>query len=163
MGDLDVSSLEAVFRQDYVALCRLASLLIGGDRARAEELVMDAFTRCLRDWPRLNKGSAPAAYLRQAVVHRCYDHLRRRRIEWRVNALHSTRAVTASSIAESDDEVLRAVRALPIRQRTVIVLTYFADLSEADVAQELGIAAGTVKSQLAKARGALAQSLKERA
>ncbi len=120
---------------------------------------MDAFASCLGGWDGVT-GSG-SAYLRRAVVNRCHDHLRRRRTEWRVNALHAARNPATSTQPERDDAVLRAVRALPPRQRIVIVLTYFSDLSEADVSAELGISPGTVKSQLAKARRTLARTLEE--
>lgn len=61
-----------------------------------------------------------------------------------------TQNATSIELPETDEEVVEAVRALPARQRMVIVLTYFADMSEIVVAEELGISRGTVKSQLAK-------------
>lgn len=151
------SPLEVAFRSDYASLCRLAAL-ITGDPARAEELVMDTFARCLRDWKADTNGSA---YLRAAVVNRCRNHLRRRVREWRVNAAHAARSPSSVSSVEPDDEVLAAVRKLPPRQRATVVLSYFADLPEAEVAATLGVSVGTVKSQLAKARRTLAVTLKE--
>jgi DNA-directed RNA polymerase specialized sigma24 family protein len=133
--------LEGVFREDYAQLCRLAAIIVG-DAARAEELVMDAFARCLgHDL----QPDEPHTYLRRAVVNRCRSHLRRRGIEWRVNATHHARSDQAALPVEPDDEVL----------------TYFADLPEAEVAAILGCSAGTVKSQLSKARSTLARSLEK--
>ena len=154
------AQVERLFATEYVGLCRLATLLVG-DRGRAEEIVMEAFLQTFTSWRRLRDPQAAPAYLRRAVVNIARSHLRRRVVEWRANA----RAHSADSTREGAteprhlDPVLHAVQALPARQRAAVVLRYYLDLSEADIAETLGCSPGTVKSQLAKARTTLASRL----
>jgi RNA polymerase sigma-70 factor (sigma-E family) len=150
----------ALFDAHYVSLCRLAALLVS-DRALAEEIVMEAFTRTLGGWRRIRDYDAAPAYLRRAVVNLARSSLSRRRLERRVNALSVARTPPASEDVPRDPAVAAAVAALPPRQRAAVVLRYYADLSEAEIAAALGCAPGTVKSQLSKARTTLAARLSE--
>lgn len=152
-GDAD-AALTAVFEAQYQRLCRLAFLLTG-EASRAEELVMDAFVRSLASWRRRGPDH-PDAYLRRAVVNMCRNRRRRAWLERRRGSLTREESVT---IAEPVDHVWVAVRALPSRQRAAVVLRYWDDLAEADIAAALGCSVGTVKSQLAKARATLAAAL----
>jgi RNA polymerase sigma-70 factor (sigma-E family) len=156
-------AVAALFDAHYDGLCRLATLLLD-DPGQAEEAVQEAFMRTFAGWRRIRHPERAGAYLRAAVVNQCRSRGRRRVTEQRGN-----RAVWAGvreDIGQSDVErtgetlaVLDAVRSLPARQREAVVLRYYADLSEADVARALGCSAGTVKSQLSKARTTLARLL----
>lgn len=157
----------ALFDEHRVGLCRLAALLLG-DRAAAEEVVQEAFLRTFAGWRRLRHPERALGYLRAAVVNQCRSRVRRRATEDRGNrTVWVTQAGLESRHGWSGDEaaesmrVLEAIRALPPRQREAVVLRYYADLSEADMATALGCSAGTVKSQLAKARATLARLLDE--
>ena len=154
--------IERLFATEYAGLCRLATLLVG-DRHRGEEIVMEAFLQTFTSWRRLRDQSAAPAYLRRAVVNIARSHLRRRIVEWRANARSHSAEQTRDDPTEPRhlDPVLEAVRALPSRQRAAVVLRYYLDLSEAEIAATLGCSAGTVKSQLAKARKTLATRLTE--
>lgn len=155
----------ALFDAHYGGLCRLATLLLD-DPGQAEEAVQEAFLRTFVGWRRLRHPERAGAYLRAAVVNQCRSRGRRRMTEQRGN-----RAVWADAmeVGRSPDvertsevmAVLDAVRSLPTRQREAVVLRYYADLSEADVARALGCSVGTVKSQLSKARLTLARLLED--
>ncbi len=128
--------------------------LMSGDADVAEEVVAEAVARVLPRW-RADGIDDCGAYLRRVVVN-----LIRRR--WRRLALSRRRdrhalgwttdaALESSEVVEDRDRTLRAVMKLPPRRRAVVVLRFYDDLAEADIAQLLGISVGTVKSQLARA------------
>jgi RNA polymerase sigma-70 factor (sigma-E family) len=151
--------LEAVFAEHYGGFCRLATLLLG-DVAGAEEVVQEAFLRTFSSWWRVRQPDRARWYVRAAVVNLCRSRLRRRgteeagnRASWRDPAEWTDDAVDDALV------VLDAVRTLPPRQRETVVLRYYEDLTERDVAAALGCSVGTVKSQLARARASLARTL----
>jgi RNA polymerase sigma-70 factor (sigma-E family) len=132
-------------------LLRVAWLLTG-DAHLAEDLLQTVLARIWPKWPRI-AGENPEAYARKALVHTHASWWRRR---WRGELPHGElpeRAAPADRFAEVDLEqtLAEAIRALPVRQRAVVVLRYFADLTEAQIAEAMGCSVGTVKSQHAKA------------
>jgi len=131
-------TFDDLFAERYEPMVRLATLLVGSD-AVAEELVQDAFVRVHHKWATVEH---PSAYLRTAVVNACKNDRRRARLE---------RAHTASdtdSVAPPQEPLLDALATLNQRQRIAIVLRYYEDLPEADIAHALGCRPGTVKSLL---------------
>lgn len=152
----------AFFRAHYTSLCRLAYLLLG-NHATAEEVVMEAFVRAIPRWDRIGEMDRPDAYLRKVVTHLCRSRFRRIRVELWANALFArAREEPLSTPIEKRDirnHVWRLVRGLPPRQRACVVLKYFEDLPELEIADILGCSVGTVKSQLFKARTKLAREL----
>lgn len=155
-----------LFAAHWTGLCRLAGLILG-DHAWAEEVVQEAFLRTCDGWGRLRQPDRADLYLRATVVNLCRSRLRRRSIEWRVNSTSFRRSpeVVEPPSTEPDEaqRVAAAVRALPPRQRSAVVLRYYEDLSEAEIAVALGCSVGTVKSQLAKARQSLGRRLADEA
>jgi RNA polymerase sigma-70 factor (sigma-E family) len=154
-----------LFDEHYKGLCRLAGLLLG-DSAAAEEVVQEAFLRTFSGWWRVRYPERAQWYLRKSVVNLCRSRLRRRGTEERGNRV--TWADTASRTgADSSDlkddamMLVEHVRRLPPRQRDAVILRYYEDLPEAEIARTMGCAVGTVKSQLAKARATLARALEE--
>ncbi len=153
--------LGAIFRREYARLVGLARVLID-TRAEAEELVQEAFARTYAAWERIDEPDAALAYLRTTVVNLARGGLRRRATVRRTpldavgDAPGADAAVTAT---EAQREVLAAVRALPDRQREVVVLRYLLDLSTADTAATLDISEGSVKTHLHRALGALERAL----
>jgi RNA polymerase sigma-70 factor (sigma-E family) len=147
--------IKALFEEHYAGLCRLA-YLITGDEAQAEELVMDAFMRTFAGWRRIRDLDRADAYLRRTVVNLSRSRLRRLRTKER-----SLDFVPTPTASDPDDArvVWDAVRSLPTRQRAAVVLRYYEDLPEAEIASALGCSVGTVKSQLSKARTTLARTL----
>jgi RNA polymerase sigma-70 factor (sigma-E family) len=150
----------ALFDAHYLSLCRLAYVLLG-DAARAEDVVQEAFLRTFAGWGRLRQPDLAHVYLRKAVLNQCRSSLRRRVTEWRVNSVTAAAERTRGGDGFEERRALRldvntAVRALPPRQREAVVLRYFLDLGEIEIASVMGVNVGTVKSQLAKARHNLA-------
>ncbi|MFC7549759.1 SigE family RNA polymerase sigma factor [Plantactinospora sp. GCM10030261] len=134
-------------------LFRVGCLLTGGDLARAEDLVAEALARVYLAWPRVRAGDA-FGYARRTLVNLHTDWWRglRRRAELvtdRVPEL-SNAADHAGAVAQRDS-VTRSLLRLTRRERAVVVLRYFLDLTEQDTANELGVSVGTVKSTNARA------------
>ena len=121
-------------------MVRVAYLMVGSTTV-AEDLVQDSFARMHRHW---DTTEHPRAYLRTSVVNACRSHLRRLALE---RAYKRNPALTDSLPAEAD-ELFDALAALPARQRAALVLRFYEDLSEADIAVALGCRPGTVKSLL---------------
>jgi RNA polymerase sigma-70 factor (sigma-E family) len=160
------AELEQLYDEHYVRLVRLAVLLLG-DVGRAEDVVQDSFVavyrRVLRSGGRDVVTNVPA-YLRQTVVNRCRSVLR----HLKVAALHPTDA--PSPAPGADDDLLHGVRRrlvidalarLPRRQREVLVLRHYLDLSEKEIAETLGISPGAVKSHASRGAAALRRTLSQ--
>ena len=153
------AAVAALFDAHYAGLSRLATLLLG-DPGQAEEAVQEAFLRTFVGWRRLRHPERAQAYLRAAVVNQCRSRGRRATTEQRKYRVVWAGAEQDAGLVDVERTgdvlvVLDAVRSLPARQREAVVLRYYADLSEADVAKALGCSVGTVKSQLSKARATL--------
>lgn len=140
-----------VFAAHHAEALRLAYVLCG-DAHRAEDAVAEAFTKMYRRWRR-GRIDQPRAYLRRAVVNEMNSRFRRLGLERREAQRHhgDDRGVRASDEDLADaDLVYRGLRELPERQRTAIVLRYYADLSEADTAEAMDVSIGTVKSSVSR-------------
>jgi RNA polymerase sigma-70 factor (sigma-E family) len=140
-----------VFAAHHAEALRIAYLLCG-DPHRAEDAVADAFVRVYRRWRR-GGIEHPRSYIRRAVVNEVNSRFRRLAVERREAARHhgDDRGMrdAADQLAEQD-ELFRALQQLPERQRTAIVLRYWGDLPEADVAEAMGTSVGTVKSSVSR-------------
>jgi RNA polymerase sigma-70 factor (sigma-E family) len=157
--DADVT-LEQLYDEHYVRLVRLAVLLLG-DVGRAEEVVQDSFVAIYRRLDQLGDADLPA-YLRQTVVNRSRSVLRHLAVVSR----HAPHAPVDEPGADHDvlrgaqrRAVVDAMRALPRRQREVLALRYYLDLSEREIAETLGISPGAVKSHASRGADALRRSL----
>lgn len=131
-----------------------------GDAASAEDLVQTALARSLRAW-RLRRIDDPQAFVQKVMVN-SYATWYRSRLRREVLISEPLNGPTQKNHAErieDRDVVWRALSKLPPRQRAVIVLRYYEDLSEHDIAEVMGISAGTVKSQSARALRRLADVL----
>ena len=144
--------VEDLYRRQRLAMVRLARLLTDSTPV-AEEMVQEAFIRFARSPGRKDE---PAAYLRVIVVNLCRSQQRRKLIERRM----APKAPLLSGIPEID-ETWDLVRRLPFRQRAVLMLRYYEDLSEADIARVLNCRPGTVKSALHRGLAALRKQLAE--
>lgn len=139
------------------ALLRYAHLLTG-DRDRAEDLVQSAFAAAYRHRRRIDPAGAEA-YLRRAVLNGYLSWWRRGRVRERVTDRPPDRPTAdVAPTVDDRDAMWAALATLPPRQRAVLVLRYYEDLSEADIARVLDVSAGTVKSQAAKALATLRRS-----
>jgi RNA polymerase sigma-70 factor (sigma-E family) len=137
------------------ALIRTAYLLTG-DWHRAEDLLQTALMRCYGRWSRIDDHEA---YVRR-TLYVTYAGWRRRRWNGEVPGPLPDRAGVDDDAVAADTraDLLRLLTSLPARQRAVVVLRYYEDLSEADVAALLGVTTGTVKSTAAKALARLRHS-----
>ena len=156
----DLAVIE-MYSMHYLSLVRLAAMLVR-DTPTAEEVVQDAFIAMHGGWDRLRDSDKALAYMRQAVVNRSRSVLRHRMVVEKnapkpapdmPSAEHGAMALLERS------EVVAALRNLPERQREAIVLRYYADLSEADIAAAMHISRGAVKSHTARGMAALRAAL----
>jgi len=152
-----------IYEGHYKQLVRLALLLVH-DMQTAEEVVQDAFEAMHLAWRRLRDSEKALSYLRQTVVNRSRSVLRHRKVV----DMHSPKPAPDEPSAEhavlallERSAVVSALRLLPVRQREAIVLRYYADLSEADIAQAMGISKGAVKSHTARAMATLKSNLEQ--
>jgi RNA polymerase sigma-70 factor (sigma-E family) len=147
-------SFEDFVRARSSSLFRTALLLVGQNRAEAEDLLQLALERAYRHWPRICRTDEPERYVRRILANVSVDRWRKiaRRAEQAMPVGFAGLAVPdhTAQIAEHD-YLLRALATLPPGQRAVLVLRYFDDLSEGETAQMLGCSVGTVKSQAARA------------
>ena len=155
--------LDALFRAHCTSLVKLAVVLLG-DREEAEEVVQDAFVSLHRNWSGLRDTGAAGAYLRSAVVRGCRSRQRRfvraRRAQSRLAPVPADGSL--EEIAVDTDEAARvaaAVRALPTRQREVVVARYYLGLTEAQTAQLLHVGVGSVKRHAHRALAALERGM----
>ncbi|NYJ00097.1 RNA polymerase sigma-70 factor (sigma-E family) [Nocardioides thalensis] len=145
----DGESAEEAFRRwagdRQLALLRTAVLLTG-DHHRAEDLVQEALAKVALRWRRLADGS-PEAYARQIIVRDNISWWRKRRNEVVADIPRGPDVPDIATAADRRMLLDRALAALTPRQRAVVVLRYYDDLSERDTAEVLGVTVGTVKSQ----------------
>jgi RNA polymerase sigma-70 factor (sigma-E family) len=157
-GRAEVTEL---FGLHYRRLVGVAVLLVD-DRETAEDVVQDAFEALYRHWPRLRNPQAAVTYLTRSVVNGSRSRLRRRRTE-RAYVLPEAEVLPSAETSGIRDgeylELVGAMRALPRRQREVVVLRYFLDLSEAQIADWLGVSRGSVKRHASRAMTALQERM----
>ncbi len=159
-GDLAVTELYSLH---YRALVRLAALLVR-DTPTAEEVVQDSFVAMHGGWQRLRDAEKALAYLRQAVVNRSRSVLRHRTVvdkNLQKAPPDMPSAEHGALVLLERSAVVAALRGLPERQREAIVLRYYADLSEAEIATAMGISRGAVKSHTARGMTALRAALEQ--
>lgn len=157
------AAVAALFRTHRLSLVRLARLLVD-DLETAEDVVQDAFTALHRRWGSITEPNAALGYLRTSVVNGSRSVLRRRRTArayiWPAGDRWSADAADAGVLLDEEHvEVLAALRRLPSRQREVLVLRYWAELTEAEIAATLDISVGAVKSSASRGRDAIAATL----
>ena len=152
-GDRYTSYIDSIIEREFpqAPLVSVGAVVVH-DAETAEEVVQDAFASLYGAWSRLHETSKARAYLRQSVVNGSMSVLRHRAVE-------NKYAVALASEESTEQEIIillersalvAALRRLPGRQREAVVLRFYADLSEADVAKAMGISRGTVKSHVAR-------------
>ncbi|HET7529859.1 MAG TPA: SigE family RNA polymerase sigma factor [Mycobacteriales bacterium] len=154
-------ALVALYTAHYRSLVRMAALLLH-DVPAAEDVVQDAFVAMHGSWRRLRDPDRALAYLRQAVINRARSRLRHLKVVDRKAPAPMPDAASAEHgalQALDRQHVMAALRALPHRQREVLVLRYYSDLTEAQIAEALGISPGAVKSHASRGVAALRRTL----
>jgi RNA polymerase sigma-70 factor (sigma-E family) len=152
----------ALYEAHALGMIRLAVVMLG-DRAAAEDVVQDAFCGLYRHWHTLTDTGKALSYLRSSVINGCRSALRRRVKQFAGFAgdLAEGSAEAAALVSEEHRQVLAAIRRLPDRQREALVLRYYLDLDEAEIARSMRISRGTVKSTTSRALTALGRILGE--
>jgi RNA polymerase sigma-70 factor (sigma-E family) len=156
------AAVAALYRASAVSLVRLAYVMLD-DLPSAEDVVQEAFCGLYRRWDRLKDTDGAMFYVRASVLNGCRSVLRRRAVRRRFSA-DQPPAVSAEEVVlsgEERDEVVRAVGRLPHRQREALVLRFYLDLPDEQIARVMGIRQGTVRSTAHRALEALSRALKE--
>lgn len=166
-GGVPGAVIDSLYRSHAVGLIRLALLLVG-DRTTAEDVVQDSFLGLFRGWSRLRDPEHALGYLRTSVVNGCRSVQRARRTSWLRGPAAEPRerheppvwsAEAAAIAGESQREVLAAVARLPRRQREILALRYYGELSDSEIASVLRVSRGTVSSTASRGLAALARQL----
>jgi RNA polymerase sigma-70 factor (sigma-E family) len=156
-------AVTAIYTANYRSLVRLAAMLVR-DVATAEEVVQDSFVAMHGAWRRLRDPDKALSYLRQSVVNRARSVLRHRAVveKYAPKGLPDAQSAEHGAIVELErTAVITALSTLPTRQREALVLRYYADLSEAEIANTMGISRGAVKSHTARGMAALRNVLEK--
>ena len=153
--------LVELYRTHYRSLVRLAALLLD-DVGASEEVVQDAYIKMHGAWRRIKDPDKALPYLRTTVVNLSRSRMRHRQVAEK----HAPRPMPDMPSAEygaitlaERDAVITALRALPDKQREALVLRFYGDLSEIEIAAAMGVSQGAVKSHLHRGKAALARSL----
>lgn len=133
------------------SLLRTAYLLTG-NRADAEDLVQAALAKTYQAWDRIEDRRALDGYVRKAMVNTHISWWRRRRVdEYPTDEIPDLAVADAAGDSDLQDALRRAIDRLPRRMRAAVVLRYYEDMTEAEVAVALGVSLGTVKSTVSRA------------
>ena len=143
-------SFDGYVRDRSAALLRLAYLLTG-DAHLAEDLVQTSLVKVMGRWDDVTAKGDPHPYVRKVLLHTALGWRRRRwRGEQPSDRLPDVGSPDRTAVVDSRERLRRALLSLPSRQRAAVVLRHYEDMSEAQVAHELGCSVGTVKSQTAR-------------
>ncbi len=156
-------AVTALYAAHYTSLVRLAALLVHHS-GEAEEIVQDAFVTMHDKWRRLRDPDKALGYLRRSVVNRTRSAHRHHLVAVKHLPDRLEDAASAEShamAAHTRAQVMAAVHKLPTRQREVLVLRYYSDLTEAQIADTLGISPGAVKSHAHRGMSTLRMTLEE--
>jgi RNA polymerase sigma-70 factor (sigma-E family) len=154
-----------LYEAHALGMIRLAHIMLG-DRQSAEDVVQEAFCGLYRRWSHLSDPGSAVHYVRSAVLNRCRSVLRRRTVSYATRGLAGPAepALSAESAVltrEERDEIMRALRRLPPRQREALVLRYYLDLSAEETATTMGISPSSVRSATHRALASLGRMLQE--
>jgi RNA polymerase sigma-70 factor (sigma-E family) len=159
MDEADRARFDAMLDHHSRALLRTAYLLTG-DRHLAEDLLQSALAKTWTRWSTIRDAERADAYVRTVMVNLSISWWRRRwRREVPTQHLPDVIAVDPYAGVEHRDEIGRALATLTLRQRAILVLRFYDDMSEADVAAVLGCSVGTVKSTASRALATLRESM----
>jgi RNA polymerase sigma-70 factor (ECF subfamily) len=161
-GDVRIPRhFESFYRDQYPGVVALGYAL-SGSQATAEDVAQEAFIRAHGDWEKIGSYERPDAWVRRVATNLAFSRYRRLKAESRaLLRIAGKRQQITFDIPEPEDDFWRNVRALPRRQAQVVALHYVEDRPITEIAQVLGIAEGSVKSALHKARAKLAEQLAE--
>jgi RNA polymerase sigma-70 factor (sigma-E family) len=155
-------AVTALYQAHALGLIRLAVVMLG-DRPAAEDVVQEAFCGLYRRWHALSDTGKALSYVRSSVINGCRSVLRHRvRASAGLAGDQPVESAEAAAlVSEEHRQVLTAIRRLPDRQREVLVLRFYLDLGEAEIAASMRVSRGTVKSTTSRALAALGRILGE--
>jgi len=162
IGDSDTAdvAVSELFRSHYWSMVRLARQFVD-DQETAEDVAQEAFLALHRGWDRLHDPGTALTYVRSCVLNQARSRVRRIQVRRKHDRAeleqHLPGAETALLESEETDRMTRALHRLPRRQREVLVLRYWGELDEAEIARTLGIGRGSVKTHASRGLRALAQ------
>ena len=159
------AAVTALYEAHALGMIRLAHIMLG-DRQSAEDVVQEAFCGVYRRWSHLADPDSAVHYVRSAVLNHCRSVLRRRTTSQAPRGVtshpESVRSAEAAVLTrEERDEIMRAVRRLPPRQREALVLRFYLDLSAEETATTMGISPSSVRSATHRALASLGRMLQE--
>lgn len=147
-----VGQFNELYRSEYEPMVKLARGLVDSLEI-SEEIVQDAFAKVFHRWNKLNE---PGAYLRVAVINGARSELRKREVKRRLSFANTTETVVSPA-----DYLTDALAKLPSKQKMVLVLRFYAGMSEKEIAQALQIRPGTVKSSTSRGLDKLRKEIKQ--
>ena len=150
LDEFVVGKFDDLYRAEYVPMVKLAQGLVDSSE-RAEEIVQDAFTKVFERWNRLRE---PGGYLRVSVINAARSELRKREVSRRLGLARRGEDATTEP-----DYLVDALDQLPAKQKTVLILRFYAEMSEREIADALGIRPGTVKSTTSRGLTRLRKAL----
>jgi RNA polymerase sigma-70 factor (sigma-E family) len=155
-------AVTTLYQAHALGLIRLAVVMLG-DRAAAEDVVQEAFCGLYRRWHALSDTENAQRYVRSSVINGCRSVLRRRNraLPGLAEDPPGESAESAALVSEEHQQVLTAIRRLPSRQREALVLRFYLDLDEEQIAASMRISRGTVKSTTSRGLAALGRILGE--
>jgi RNA polymerase sigma-70 factor (sigma-E family) len=156
------AAVSMLYEETAVSLIRLAYVILS-DQQAAEDVVHDAFCNLYRRWDRLADRERAAHYVRASVINGCRSALRRRSVRSRKVLYELPAASPEAAVLGGEEraEIIRAVDRLPYRQREALVLRFYLDLPDEEIARLMDIRPGTVRSAIHRALAALGQTLRE--
>ena len=156
--------MTALYEAHALGLIRLGVVMLG-DRPAAEDVVQEAFYGLYRRWHTLSEETNALAYVRSSVINGCRTALRRRVRQLTLAGAEQPREADSAEstvlLGEEHRQVLLAIRRLPSRQREALVLRYYLDLGEGEIAAAMRVSRGTVKSTTSRALAALGRILED--
>jgi RNA polymerase sigma factor (sigma-70 family) len=159
----DHDQIAQLYRQ-HAGAARAMAVAITGDPALADDLVHDAFLRCVSRLGSLRDQEKFRAYLVRAVIHASASHFRRRRAERRSLERMASRPRPTTDTTNEDlaGDLVSALQSLPVRQRSAVAARFLLDWSEAQTAAAMGCRVGTVKSLTSRGLAGLRSSFPDR-
>jgi RNA polymerase sigma-70 factor (sigma-E family) len=158
-GHVDTAQRQEEFRKyvaDRGAVLLRTAMLIAADRAEAEDLLQSALAKTYLAWERIHDHTALDGYVRRAMVNTQISWWRRRKLEiYPTDEIPDQPVDDHTHRSELHDALGRALSRLPQRQRITVMLRYYEDMSEAEIAAFLGVSVGTVKSTVSRAMAKL--------
>jgi RNA polymerase sigma-70 factor (ECF subfamily) len=156
----DDESFAWFFTSEYPQVVRLLTVVLR-DGAAAEDLAQDAFVRLHRNWEKVSRYDSPEAWVRRVALNRAFSWRRREGRRHHLELAASPPAEVVAVPSAEREDVLRAVRALPPRDRALVALYHLEDRPLTEVAEVLGLRPGAAKVALHRARRRLAELLND--